>query len=146
MTYALRIKFPGDWSQPKDWSLSIVPPALQYGGLLLKRSFSWPDKKFRANYGRGVLHGLGGQGGMESFTNAFSSNLNTLNLKVLPNHGRKYTWRESLDQSTELWKERGKWIIAWLKGLPRGRGVGGNSVWCLVIWDLDERRWGEVLK
>ena len=51
---------------------------------------------------------VGGQGGMESFTDVFSSNLNTLNLKVLPNHGRKYTRRESLDQSTELWKERGK--------------------------------------
>ena len=31
------------------------------------------------------------QGGRESFTNAFYSNLNTVNLKVLPDHGRIYT-------------------------------------------------------
>ena len=53
-----------------------------------------------------VLHGwIYGQimpGG--SLTNAFSSNQNTVNLKVLPNYSGIYTCRLSLYQSIELWK------------------------------------------
>ena len=31
------------------------------------------------------------QGGKKSFTNAFSSNLNTVNLKISPEHGGRHT-------------------------------------------------------
>ena len=31
------------------------------------------------------------QGGREGFTNAFSSNLNTVNLKLFPDHGERHT-------------------------------------------------------
>ena len=41
----------------------------------------------------------------ESFTNAFISNVKTVNLKIFPNHGGIYTCRKSLDQSIELWKD-----------------------------------------
>ena len=40
----------------------------------------------------------------DSLTNAFSSNQNTVNLKVLPNYSGIYTCRLSLYQSIELWK------------------------------------------
>ena len=41
----------------------------------------------------------------ESFTNAFISNVKTVNLKIFPNHGGIYTCRKSLDQSIELRKD-----------------------------------------
>ena len=40
-----------------------------------------------------------------SFTNAFSSDLNIMNLKIYHNHCGIYTWKLSPDQSVELWKD-----------------------------------------
>ena len=42
--------------------------------------------------------------GQVSFTNTFSSYLKTVNLKIFANHKGIYTWRQSSDRSTELWK------------------------------------------
>ena len=33
------------------------------------------------------------QGGRKSFTDAFSSNLNSVNLKIFPIHGGRHTWK-----------------------------------------------------
>ena len=44
------------------------------------------------------------QGGRESFTNAFSRNLNTVNLKILPGHGGRHL-RINPNQAIELWKD-----------------------------------------
>lgn len=38
-----------------------------------------------------------------SFTNGFSSNLNTVKQRIFSNYFGIYTWRESLDQPIELW-------------------------------------------
>ena len=44
------------------------------------------------------------QRGRKSFTNAFSSNLNSVNLKFFPSHGGKYL-KIYPTQSLELWKD-----------------------------------------
>ena len=59
------------------------------GGLFLKKRFSFLGQKFlgklmiKSGWGRGA----GGGGG-----NVFSSNLNTVNLKIFPNHVGIYTY------------------------------------------------------
>ena len=58
------------------------------------RNFSWC----------GIMIGSQ-QTGRESFKNAFSSNLGTVNLTIFPNHGGIYFGRQSLQHSIELWKD-----------------------------------------
>ena len=60
---------------------------LEYGVLFSKKIFSWGDKLSLGKFKGGVLHGgpddliMSGEGG---FTNAFSTNLNTVNLNFSP--------------------------------------------------------------
>ena len=56
----------------------------------------------------GVLHGvwyLIMQGGKKSFPNEFSSNLNSVNLKIFPRSWCGTRWKINPNQSLELWKD-----------------------------------------
>ena len=50
----------------------------------------------------GILYENSCEVGRESFTNAFCSNLNKVNLKIFPNQGELYTCRQSPDGSIGL--------------------------------------------
>ena len=45
------------------------------------------------------------QGGKKSFTNEFSSNLNSVNLKIFPRSWWGTRWKINPNQSLELWKD-----------------------------------------
>ena len=82
-----------------------------WGNTFLKKCFSQQMGKqtFWANLWGGCCStwGINDQimPRMEEFHKCFSSNLNTVNLKVFPNHGWIYTWRWNPDQSIELWRD-----------------------------------------
>ena len=77
-----------------------------------------------------------------SFIYSFSSNQNTVNLKIFPNHGEIFIWKLSINQSIKLglcWI----WIIidlpsfkcysmVWKRGFSRP-GVRRNYIWSLAI-------------
>ena len=78
-----------------------------------KRSFSWKDIFWGGRggiyggwlfYFRGTSHQiLPSRDG--SFINAFSSSLDTVYLKIFASHVGIFTWSQSPDHSTELWKD-----------------------------------------
>ena len=80
----------------KYWG-SICPP-WQMGDNFLRAIFFCEGTVL---YGGLMIKSCQGQ---RSFTNSFSSNLNTVNLKIFANHEVIYTWRQNPDYSTELWK------------------------------------------
>ena len=68
------------------------------GGLfsLMKKAFLGGNKRFWANLWEVGLFYMGSndqimQGGTKSFTNTFSSNLNSVNLKIFHGHGGRHT-------------------------------------------------------
>ena len=65
------------------------------GGIFsLKKDFQGGTNIFGLIYGGIVLHGSHYhimQGGRKSFTDAFSSNLNSVHLKIFPTHGGRHT-------------------------------------------------------
>ena len=94
----------------------VSPPRWYKGYLFSKKVFHCGDKLLGQIYGGGsVLHGgtnghiMPGEGA--SFTNAFPSNLNTVNLKIFPNHvGWKSVLKIKPCQYIELWKDLSLWL------------------------------------
>ena len=69
------------------------PPPKERGDLFLKKALHG-GTIFLANLWEDVLHGnywSNHARGRKSFTNEFSSNLNTVNLKIFPGHGGRHT-------------------------------------------------------
>ena len=63
---------------------------------LLKKLFMWEQTFLGKFMGRLFYVGSNNQimqEGRKSFTNTFSSNLNSVNLKNFPNQGERHTWK-----------------------------------------------------
>ena len=69
-------------------SVSNIPR--KCGGTFFLKKLCRGNNLFWINLWRVVLHGVM-QGQRKSFTNAFSSNLSTVNLKTFPGHGGRHT-------------------------------------------------------
>ena len=121
---------------------------VKYGRTFSKKIFSWQGNRL---YGeRVVLHGRNNDQNMprEWVTNAFSSNLNLLNLNIFPNHWGILTWRKNSDQSIELLKELTLRLVI-IKRFQRSCHHQFYSCWpwpSNIIWKVNITNMGFVWK
>ena len=72
------------------------------------------------------------QGWRKSFTNAFSSNLNSVNLKKFPRSWWETHLKINPNQLLELWKDLSLKLM-----IKRFQNVESSSVYFLLAWGID---------
>ena len=83
---------------------------------------------------------------MGEFINAFCSSLNSVNLKIFPNHGGIFTWRLRLNPFMELWNDLSlRLIVNGFQGLFRAH-ISPDLVYWLITWKLTPEIRGWIYK
>ena len=109
-----------------------------WGGLLFKKPF-WANLW-------GLVLRQGSIMSWGSFINAFCSSLNSVNLKIFPNHGGIFTWRLRLNPFMELWNDLSlRLIVNRFQGLFRAH-ISPDLVYWLITWKLTPEIRGWIYK